>query len=166
MFHTIADFITIWQEEAKKTDHLFSALTDEVLNKTLVPGYRTIGKIAWHLLESPKEMLGRTGLHVEGPEAHSTPPKTVKELKDEHHKVASSVAKEIQKHWNNKTLHETDDMYGEQWTRSQTLMALLFHLIHHRGQITTLMRFAGAKVPGMYGPAKEEWAQYGLPAQE
>jgi len=25
------------------------------------------------------------------------------------------------------------------------------------------MRQAGLKVPGIYGPAREEWAQYGLP---
>jgi uncharacterized damage-inducible protein DinB len=46
------------------------------------------------------------------------------------------------------------------------LQALISHEIHHRGQMTVLMRQAGLKVPGIYGPAREEWAAYGMPAQE
>jgi hypothetical protein len=29
--------------------------------------------------------------------------------------------------------------------------------------MTVLMRQAGLKVPGVYGPAREEWAAYGMP---
>jgi uncharacterized damage-inducible protein DinB len=32
--------------------------------------------------------------------------------------------------------------------------------------MTVLMRQAGIKVPGVYGPAKEEWAAYGMPVQD
>ncbi len=34
---------------------------------------------------------------------------------------------------------------------------------HHLGQMTELMRQAGLKVPGVYGPSKEEWTAYGMP---
>ena len=34
---------------------------------------------------------------------------------------------------------------------------------HHRGQMTVLMRQAGLTVPGIYGPAQEEWAAMGMP---
>ena len=57
-------------------------------------------------------------------------------------------------------------MYGETWKRGRTLGALVNHQIHHRGQMTVLMRQAGLEVPGVYGPAKEEWGAYGMPAQE
>jgi uncharacterized damage-inducible protein DinB len=40
------------------------------------------------------------------------------------------------------------------------------HEIHHRAQMTVLMRQAGLKVPGLYGPAKEEWSQYNMPPME
>ena len=36
--------------------------------------------------------------------------------------------------------------------------ALLHHLIHHRGQLTLMSRLAGGKVPGLYGPTREEMA--------
>jgi hypothetical protein len=32
--------------------------------------------------------------------------------------------------------------------------------------MTVLMRQAGLVVPGVYGPAREEWAVYGMPTQE
>jgi uncharacterized damage-inducible protein DinB len=59
-------------------------------------------------------------------------------------------------------LGEVIEMYGEKWTRAQALAGLLKHEIHHRAQITVLMRQAGLKVPGVYGPAKEEWVSYGM----
>lgn len=164
MYHTIADFVTTWQDEAENTEKILSALTDESLDKRLISGLRTIAQLVWHLLETAPEMLGHTGLKIDGPEYLSKPLKTVSELIKEHQKVVKSVAHEVQTHWNNKSLHLTDQMYGEEWTRSQTLTALVDHLIHHRGQLTVFMRLAGLKVPGIYGPAKEEWAQYGMQA--
>ena len=39
------------------------------------------------------------------------------------------------------------------------------HEVHHRAQMTVLMRQAGLAVPGIYGPAAEEWEAMGLPPQ-
>ena len=50
--------------------------------------------------------------------------------------------------------------------RGQSLAALVGHQTHHRGQMAPLMRQAGLKVPGVYGPSKEEWVDYGMPPQE
>jgi len=36
--------------------------------------------------------------------------------------------------------------------------AILFHLIHHRGQLSILARLAGGTVPGIYGPNREQMA--------
>lgn len=167
MFHTISDFIEIWQEEAKNTEKLFSAINDATLNKELVPGLRTIKQLGWHIIDTPREMLELTGLTIKAAEDRETATASVQTMIDAHRHVVSAVTHQVQTHWNNKSLHQTDNMYGETWTRSQTLSALLFHLIHHRGQMTVFMRIAGLKVPGLYGPAKEEWAEMGLqPPQE
>jgi uncharacterized damage-inducible protein DinB len=63
--------------------------------------------------------------------------------------------------WTDATLLEDDEMYGERWKRGFTLLALVKHEIHHRAQMTVLMRQAGLKVPGIYGPALEEWGAFG-----
>jgi uncharacterized damage-inducible protein DinB len=59
-------------------------------------------------------------------------------------------------------LLETIAMYGEAWTRGRTLAALVAHQTHHRAQMTVLMRQAGLEVPGVYGPARQEWTAYGM----
>jgi len=53
-------------------------------------------------------------------------------------------------------------MYGEVWKNGATLFILVTHQAHHRGQMTVLMRQAGLKVIGVYGPAKEEWLQMNM----
>jgi uncharacterized damage-inducible protein DinB len=55
-------------------------------------------------------------------------------------------------------------MYGQTWKRRDVLMALVMHQAHHRGQMTVLMRQAGLLVPGIYGPAREEWSKMNIPA--
>ena len=45
-------------------------------------------------------------------------------------------------------------------------MLVIQHQYYHRGQMTVLMRQAGLTVPDIYGPAKEEWANFGMEAQE
>jgi uncharacterized damage-inducible protein DinB len=66
--------------------------------------------------------------------------------------------------WDDTSLDVEDDMYGEKWKRGFTLGSLVLHQTHHRAQMTVLMRQAGLKVPGVYGPSREEWTTYGLPA--
>ena len=58
------------------------------------------------------------------------------------------------------------DMYGEKWSYAVILTVIVRHEIHHRAQMTVLMRQAGLKVPGIYGPSKEEWVNYNMPAQD
>ena len=54
-------------------------------------------------------------------------------------------------------------MYGETWKKGFALWVTVAHQAHHRGQLTVLMRMAGLKVPGIYGPAKEEWEEMNFP---
>lgn len=35
---------------------------------------------------------------------------------------------------------------------------IIFHGIHHRGQLSLMCRLAGGQAPGMYGPNREETA--------
>lgn len=55
-------------------------------------------------------------------------------------------------------------MYKEKWTIGLTLSILISHQIHHRGQMTVLMRQAGLRVPGVFGPSREEWAEFRMEA--
>jgi uncharacterized damage-inducible protein DinB len=53
-------------------------------------------------------------------------------------------------------------MYGEDWLNGLTLQILISHEIHHRGQMTVLMRQAELRVPEVYGPTREDWLERGM----
>lgn len=148
------------------TKKLLDALTDESLEQAVSEGHRNIGRIAWHIVQTLPEMCNRTGLAAVGPGEKDPVPSGAAEIAEAFQKASQSVLDEVTSKWNDEGLFKTDEMYGESWPRGLTLKILHDHEIHHRGQLTVLMRQAGLKVPGMVGPSLEEWEQYGMPAPE
>jgi uncharacterized damage-inducible protein DinB len=166
MYRKIQDFQGSWAYETEATLKVFEALTDESLHQVVYPGGRTLGRIAWHIVQTLPEMGNRTGLKVKGPGETDPIPASAGEIVARFREAAESLGSQIGESWTDADLEVEDDMYGEVWKRGQTLGALVTHQAHHRGQMTVLMRQAGLKVPGVYGPSKEEWAEYGAPPPE
>lgn len=164
MFRKISDFVKAWNYETEATGKAFAALTDGSLSQKVTPDGRDLGFIAWHITQTLNEMLGLVGLKIDGPGPEDAPPQTAGEIAAAFEKAARSVSDEVSKNWSDETLLDKDEMYGEVWPRGLTLYYLIAHQAHHRGQMTVLMRQAGLAVPGVYGPAKEEWAAMGLSA--
>jgi len=166
MFRTIEDFLGSWAYETEATLKLFRQLTDSSLDQRVNPEGRTLGRIAWHITQTLPEMGGRTGLKILGPGEDHPVPTTGEEISARFKEAADSLGDEVRTRWKDGDLEVEDDMYGEKWPRGRTLAALLNHQTHHRGQMTVLMRQAGVQVPGVYGPSREEWVTYGMPAQD
>jgi len=166
MITTIEQFKKAWQKESDNTRKIFAGLTDETLNKALVDDHRTLGRLAWHITQTISEMLSKTGLEPEGPGENEPVPATSEEIRKAYDMAAGSLLKQVTERWNDESLLIEDELYGEKWARGMTLRILLDHEIHHRGQITVLMRLAGLKVPGIYGPSKEEWSKFNMKEPE
>lgn len=166
MYHTISEFLEDWKNESSGTQRAFEALTDESLSQRVYAEGRALGKIAWHIVVTIGEMAGRVGAKVACPEENSPVPSSAAEIASAYRTAAESLSEDVQKNWTDAMLSDVFDMYGEQWTRAKTLYVLIKHEIHHRAQVLTLMRQAGLKIPGIYGPSKEEWANYGMPPQD
>lgn len=166
MYYKLSDFIEDWKYESEATIKVLSNLTDESLNIKFNNEIRTPGRLAWHIVTSVLEMTHRTELTFESVDENTPIPASVKEIVDKYRRASENMIKEITEKWNDETLKQEDDMYGEMWARGKTLGVLVTHQIHHRAQLTVVMRLAGLKVPGVYGPAKEEWAGYGMEPQE
>ena len=164
MYRRIEDFLRNWEYEAASMSKMIGALTDESLGQPVAPGHRNLGRLAWHLILSIPEMMNRTGLSVAGADPAAQAPDKASAVKQAYDDASASLAWEVKAKWSDATLEIEDNMYGENWKRGLTLSALLMHQAHHRGQMTVLMRQAGLKVPGVYGPALEDWAAYGQPA--
>ncbi len=162
MYHTISEFVSHWAFESDATQKVLDQLTDASLSQSIATDCRDIGRLAWHIAQTIPEMMARTGLAVSGVGEHEPVPHSAAAIANGYRAAAASLTEQIQANWSDATLAETDDMYGERWSRAHTLSALVGHQTHHRGQLTVLMRQAGLRVPGVYGPAREEWAQMGM----
>jgi uncharacterized damage-inducible protein DinB len=166
MFKSTEQFLKNWDYESEATGKLLGNLTDESLNQKVTPDGRSLGFIAWHIAQTIPEMLGKTGLILEGPAVDSKLPEKAAEIKKAFEKASASLKEQISSKWTDETLNLEDEMYGEKWKRGMTLSALILHQAHHRGQMTVLMRQAGLKVQGVYGPSREEWEAMGMEAME
>ncbi|MDN7242560.1 DinB family protein [Planococcus sp. N028] len=166
MYRTLEDFLAHWRQESAMTLQVFEMLTDESLDQQITSQNRTLGRLGWHLTVTLDEMMGHTGLKFEAARFGSPVPNTAKEIADAYRVSSEAMIKAMQEQWTDATLQEERNMYGDNWTISQVLTTLVLHQTHHRGQMTVLMRQAGLKVPGLYGPAMEEWAAMGAPVPE
>lgn len=166
MYRTIEDFIADWLQETKSTLKIFRTLTDASLEQHVTTDGRSLGFLAWHITLSLGEMGERSGLHVAAPGEDAPMPDRANEIAGIYLTAARSIADEVQKQWTDATLGEEVEMFGEKWKRGFALASLVRHQIHHRGQMTVLMRQAGLGVPGVCGPSREEWARWGKPAMK
>ncbi|MHB1651501.1 MAG: DinB family protein [Desulfitobacteriaceae bacterium] len=162
MFTSLSAFLQTWEKESESTERLLNALTDDSLKQSVTAQDRTLGRIAWHIVTTIPEMMSKTGLVLETIGEDALVPTTAKEIADYYRETSEAMVTAIQNQWSDKTLLEKRDMYGEIWTIGITLNVLIYHQIHHRGQMTILMRQAGLRVPGIYGPSREEWSEYGM----
>jgi len=158
MYTTIKSFLSEWKSESESTLKVFSYLNDESLNKRVANYDRTLGELSWHIVGSISEMISYTKIKINCPSEEDPIPDNLKGIIELYYNGAKSLTEEIEKNWKDEKLREEIEMYGEVWTIGFTLSAMVKHQIHHRAQMTVLMRQVGLKVPGVYGPSKEEWA--------
>ncbi len=161
MFTTISNVLESINGLNQKTLQVIETITDESLKQEITPGNRNLGRILWHIVQTVPEMMGKTGLPFSSEVLQMAPPTNVSAILNVYKSVYSELHENIKSEWTDETLKVKDDMYGEKWAREKTINALIAHETHHLGQITVLMRQAGLKPPGIYGPAKEEWSQFG-----
>jgi len=164
MFRTIDDFATMCAEESGATLKIFRALDERSITQAVMPERRTLGRLAWHITTTLQEMTSEAKLHVDGPKPDAPQP-ALADIVCHYETASRSLVDAVRREWSDTKLAEKVPMYGDEWSRGQVFAALLLHQAHHRGQMTVLMRQAGLVVPGIYGPAYEEWAAYNAPPQ-
>ncbi|HSJ25630.1 MAG TPA: DinB family protein [Longimicrobiales bacterium] len=162
MFRRINDFADEWQVERSNTIKVLQELTDESLSQAIVPGGRTLGFLGWHITQTLGEMMGHTGLEPDAPAMDTPPPSRASEILAAYQVGSASVLQQVTTQWSDDMLDDDIAMYGTTFKRGFVLDMLIRHEAHHRGQMTVLMRQAGLRVPGPYGPGREEWLAMGL----
>ncbi len=155
MFTSVEQFLKTWSHESAQTARVMAALTDGSLEQRVAEGYRSLGELAWHVVVSQREIVGKTGLEYDAPSKRDPVPERAAEVHSAYVDAAKALAGAVERQWTDETLEVTDQLYGREWPRGFTLAVVLYHEIHHRGQMTVLMRQAGLKVPGVYGPSAD-----------
>ncbi|WP_066304633.1 DinB family protein [Bacillus sp. FJAT-29814] len=164
MYTSIEAFIGDWHHEAETTQKVFDALTDSSLQQMISPDDRSLGRIAWHIVTSTPEMLNEFGIKVDSVSNADSVPSSAKEIADTFRKVSADTIDAVKEQWTNASLSEMKNVFGMDMPGGVMLLMLNKHIIHHRGQISVLMRQAGLRVPGIYGPTREDWSQMGMDA--
>lgn len=165
MYREVRDFEEDWKSEAERTLKVLRQLTDASLAQRVSDGGRSLGDLAWHVTRSLVSAARAAGLRLErAPDADAERPASAAALGDAYQAAALALERAVREQWTSAGLGDSIPMFGQQWLRGQLLSWFILHQAHHRGQMTVLMRQAGLMVPGVYGPAREEWAALGRPA--
>ncbi|WP_045520859.1 DinB family protein [Neobacillus niacini] len=164
MFQTLDGFFKLWKFEADATQKILNQLTDESLPQEVTPQNWTLGRIAWHTVTAIGVVTSRTDLSFDSPNQDYPVPTSAKFISDSYQQASNGLVEVVKNQWTDNSLREVQDMFGHKMSKGEILSFLIQHQIHHRGQMTILMRQAGLTVPGLYGPSKEEWAIIGMEA--
>jgi len=152
-------FVELWERENAKTTKLLQALPPDRYDFRPDPEARSLGEMAWHLAEV--EGYGTFGIErgAISPEPKPpgiTRPRTVPELSSGFERVHRDAVARVQK-LRPEDLDRSLTFFNGQSARVRDVLwdFLLFHQIHHRGQLVVLCRAAGGVPPSMFGPTRE-----------
>jgi len=154
-------FRSMWDHEAKQTAKLLRSLPTNQYDFRPDPGGRSLGELAWHLAEIDgfitTGVLARQfdfSAKLPGLER----PRSIAELAPGYERVHAEYAGKLAA-MKPEDLDRTIPFMGRDMRAGDLLwFVLLYHLIHHRGQLVLMCRLAGGTPPGMYGPSREEMA--------
>jgi uncharacterized damage-inducible protein DinB len=162
MYHTITEFIKDWRLESRRTQKVLDALTDASLSQRVAEEGRSIKVLAWHIVITVGEMMTHAGMKIDAIKEDAPAPNIAKEIGSAYSTESMKLSKALPEQWTDGMLADSIKLYGRDWIRRDVLDSLIRHQIHHRAQLTVLMRQAGLKVPGVYGPSREEWSTFGM----
>ncbi|MFF2480399.1 DinB family protein [Paenibacillus sp. NPDC058071] len=162
MFKTLQDFISEWEQETAITQRAMDQLTDEAAVQKITSVNRSLGQLGWHLAVTIHEMLSRTGLVFEQVEGGEEAPASAAAIAAAYRQASQAMLAAVKSQWTDENLLQSSMMYDEEWPNGLTLQILIKHEIHHRGQMTVLVRQAGLVPPDVYGPTREDWLAGGM----
>ncbi len=158
MYTSVAEFVQDWTRESGISLKVERALTDASLSRKADPEGNSLGYIAWHMVVMIGLNGSALGLEVQAPPRGSQAPASAAAIADAYETAARSLAELAGSRLKDSQLTADVTYFGRTLPMSAVLQSLVRHQIHHRGQMTTLMRLAGAVPPGVYGPSREEGA--------
>ena len=166
MYRNIDDFLNDWNDEEKFTEKFFGLIKEESKKTKVHEDVRSLERLAWHITQTLTEMPTKAGLFDHDPLHDMPAPHSIDEIIKINKKYSKELVENIKTKWKNEDLENEVNMYGDNWKKGKILSILIGHQVHHRGQMTVIMRLLNIPVLGYFGPSKEEWIAMGVPAME
>lgn len=156
MYRRVEDFLTDYCEEAHEAQKNWDTLTNSALSVNAKEGFWTIKDHLWHIASIWQYVFVNDLKLWPEDERLDQIPNNAKTLAGFYHDQTEKICHWIKKNWTDEDLAVEIELWGLKMTRGKLLWEVVKHEAHHRGQIFTLMRLAGLRVHGIYGPSKEE----------
>ena len=166
MYRKINDFISAYQLESGNTNKVFRSIDTAKKDEKVHKNIRSAARLAWHIVQTQSEMMSMTGLAESDDLKEKGIPPDFNSIIDEYNKHTEMLLSAVKSKWQDEELEDNMDFFGEQWPKGFLLQSIITHEIHHRAQLTVVMRLLDMPVPGVYGPSREEWVKYNMPAAE
>ncbi|RMH70037.1 MAG: hypothetical protein D6675_10775 [Gemmatimonadetes bacterium] len=150
-----------WNNEVEGTTRMMEAIPADKVTEKVHERVRTLGELAAHITGSITDLANslEQGNAVFG--AEGGPVDDVAGLVAAYKAAVKDAQTRIQQLTDEQlNAHIPMEMNGEVvWnpTALEMLSGYIAHEIHHRGQMSVILRQVGAKVPGVYGPTGDDW---------
>ncbi|HMS16352.1 MAG TPA: DinB family protein [Planctomycetota bacterium] len=138
--------------EAQRTLRVLSVLTPSTLGYRAVAHQRSLGEVAWHMVQAVGSIASQLEWDVKGPAKGDPVPEEPSQIQARYEQVIDGLLAHVGL-LADKDLDDEVAFYGESASRGAALRILLDHEIHHRGGLVILMRQAGLPPPPIYGPS-------------
>jgi uncharacterized damage-inducible protein DinB len=157
MYKNIQEFVEGYGWESGVTSTVLDNLTPASLSQKKAEGHNTMGELAFHIATAPAMMMREVKWDL--PDRGWAPSGEINldELKKNYRADVEAI-KKLANSLSEEKLNETYTVFGMPemvWNSHQMIGALVCHEIHHRGQLSVMMRQAGLVVPSIYGPNYE-----------
>lgn len=144
------------QMESTSTMRMIEAIPADKFGTKVHDRFKAAGELANHLadswldlVDSYKEGKAIFNQHV----GASDVPATIQRYREGMDKIVATIGDLSEDQLNQKYKMEINGQVVWEPTGIELLQGYICHEIHHRGQLSLLIRLLGGKVPGMYGPS-------------
>jgi uncharacterized damage-inducible protein DinB len=155
----VETFFTVWEREAGKTIQVLKTLPAGQYDFRPDASGRSLGELAWHLAELDAYVsfeVASGAFTTDAKPPNIQRPTTIEALAPGYERIH----KEARERLSSLTASDLDkkmQFFGATQTVSALLWdVMLLHLVHHRGQLSLLIRLAGGVVPPLFGPTREQ----------
>src|SRR5262249_945217 len=159
LMNPVETFFAVWEREAQKTAEMLKMLPAGQYDFRPDASGRSLGELAWHLAELDAYIsfgVANGAFSQDAKPPNIKRPMTIEALAPGYKQIHEE-AKERLRALTVVDLDKEMQFFGSTLTVNSLLWdVLLLHWIHHRGQLSLLVRLAGGVVPPIFGPTREQ----------